>query len=258
MITEALMTLIDEYDAIYVSSDLLKLPAAKRKQPDVLILELFKFLAKISKDKSVFMPTATLNLCNTNFVFDALTTPSYQMGTIAEIYRKKHSTIRSNHPLWSHCGSGPIAKEILSTSPPNAYGAISFWDLILQKRVLHLGIGTSLLQTPSVVHHAEQTVGVPYRFCKLFRNKVCNEKNEIKEKLFTMYVIRDDLKVIRDGNIKLCQGFDVDYMDNQNSIIAYDLNRFYEHLIKKITSNPLVWVKNEAEVLVELLKSQNC
>ena len=73
-----------------------------------------------------------------------------------------------------------------------------------------------------------------------------------------MYVIRDDLKVIRDGNIKLCQGFDVDYMDNQNSIIAYDLNRFYEHLIKKITSNPLVWVKNEAEVLVELLKSQNC
>ena len=39
---------------------------------------------------SIFVPTATLNLCNTKIPFDPQNSPSHNMGPFAEYLRKKN------------------------------------------------------------------------------------------------------------------------------------------------------------------------
>ena len=41
----------------------------------------------MGKNYTIFSPSASMNLCNTNKPFDLYKTPSYQMGPLAEFLR---------------------------------------------------------------------------------------------------------------------------------------------------------------------------
>ena len=75
----------------------------------------------VGKNGTIFSPSASMNLVNSYVLFDLKNTPSYKMGPLAEMIRKK-SKFRSLHPYWSICGYGKNVKDIsnehhLSKSP---------------------------------------------------------------------------------------------------------------------------------------------
>ena len=68
-------------------SSISKIRIRKQKKLELI----FKSLKKTMGDNySIFVPTATLNLCNTKIPFDPQNSPSHNMGPFAEYLRKKN------------------------------------------------------------------------------------------------------------------------------------------------------------------------
>ena len=247
LLSSELKTLISQYETVYFTCDIRRLPWVREYPLDVVIGSVLDFINEVSKSQSVFLPSATLSLCNNPDIFDIKLTPSENMGVIAERYRLEFAEVRSAHPFWSHCGSGDVARKILSEVHMNAYGAGSVWEKLLECRTLHISIGANLFQTPSIVHHVEQSVGVPYRYTKLFEKKVRYSEDCVTKGIYSLYVLDKAVDLVRDGNIKLCNNFEADYHNPGSGITAYDLGKFYSHLTKKFMENPFIWLRNEQE-----------
>ena len=135
----------------------------------------------MGKNYSIFVPTASLNLCNTKIPFDLVNTPSDKMGPFAEYIRTKNST-RSLHPFWSISGLGKNAK-ILKKVSKHAYGYGSPWSKMLDLDFLQLNIGMHPSKAVTLVHYVETLIGVPYRYSKVFKHKI-KLKNKIYEDNF--------------------------------------------------------------------------
>ena len=84
---------------IYVTSNLSSLGKIKvEKQKKLKIIE--KTLQSVlSKNFSIFSPAASMNLCNTSFVYDPNVTPSHGMGPLSEYFRKKKLCKKSSSIL---------------------------------------------------------------------------------------------------------------------------------------------------------------
>tara|TARA_B100000787_G_scaffold170280_1_gene165632 strand:+ start:3299 stop:4114 length:816 start_codon:yes stop_codon:yes gene_type:complete len=172
---------MDQTKNVYITSNLTKISKFRIPKKDKLNL-LYKCIKKkLGKNHSIFVPTATLNLCNTKIPFDLKNTPSDKMGPFAEYIRSKNST-RSNHPFWSVSGIGKNAKILKSVSK-HAYGYGSPWSKMLDLDFLQLNIGMHPSKAVTLVHHIETIVGVPYRYNKLFKHKIKLE-NKIYEDNF--------------------------------------------------------------------------
>ena len=85
---------------LFVTSNLskLKYPQLKKDLKLKLILESIK--ETMGKNYTIFTPTSTLNLVNTNEIFDIKKTKSFKMGPLSEYIRNQNS-VRSLHPYWS-------------------------------------------------------------------------------------------------------------------------------------------------------------
>lgn len=155
---------------VYITSNLTNI--SKIRIPKQKKLELiFNSLTKtIGKKYTIFVPGASLNLCNSNIPFDLANTPSHKMGPLAEYIRKKKS-IRSIHPFWSICGIGQNSK-ILKDVSKHAYGYGSPWSKMLDFDFLQLNIGMHPSKAVTLIHHIETIIGVPYRYSKSFKHKV--------------------------------------------------------------------------------------
>lgn len=155
---------------IYITSNLTKISRyrfSKQKKLDLI----FKSIKKtLGKNYTIFVPTASLNLCNTKIPFDVENTPSDKMGPFAEYIRSKNST-RSLHPFWSISGLGKNAK-ILKKVSKHAYGYGSPWSKMLDLDFLQLNIGMHPSKAVTLVHHVETVIGVPYRYNKVFKHQI--------------------------------------------------------------------------------------
>ncbi len=94
--------------------------------------------------------------------FDHLTTPSSpDVGTLAEVFRRRRGTLVSNHPEGRFGASGRLAGRLLADVPwDDYYGAGSPLERFVERggRVLRLGAG---LDTVTVLHYAEYLVPLP-------------------------------------------------------------------------------------------------
>ena len=125
----------------------------------------------IGKKGSIFVPTATMNLCNSDKVFDPESTPSFEMGAFSEYVRQLEGSVRSMHPFWSVSGNGPIAERLRRVSR-HAYGVGSPWSILLEEDARQLNLGIHPSKAVTLIHHAETVVGVPYRYTKEFLHPV--------------------------------------------------------------------------------------
>ncbi len=94
--------------------------------------------------------------------FDHLTTPSSpDVGTLAEVFRRRRGTLSSNHPEGRFGASGRLASRLVADVPwDDYYGAGSPLERFVERggRVLRLGAG---LDTLTVLHYAEYLVPLP-------------------------------------------------------------------------------------------------
>ena len=173
---------INKTKNIYVTSNLSKLNRYRIPKESKLKIIFSSLKETIGKDYSIFSPGASLNLCNTDTIFDVNNTPTFEMGPLAEYIRKKKST-RSVHPYWSIVGVGKNAKLLKKVSK-HAYGVGSPWTTMLDLDVTQLNLGIHPSKAVTLIHHIETIVGVPYRFTKEFEHKVKDGKRIYKSKFY--------------------------------------------------------------------------
>ena len=155
---------------IFITGNLTQISNLRIKKKDKLSA-IFNSLKKtLGTGYTIFVPTATLNLCNNNIIFDLKNTPSDKMGPLSEFVRLQNS-VRSLHPFWSVSGVGKKARLLKSVSK-HAYGYGSPWSKMLDNDFVQVNLGTHPSKAVTLIHHIETIVGVPYRYNKKFLKKI--------------------------------------------------------------------------------------
>ena len=173
----------------------------------VLEAHLRAFRQLLGPEGTLFVPTASLNLCNTEAVFDKTTTPSSDMGIFSEYVRMQPGAIRSLHPFWSVAGLGPAAPLVLEKISRHAYGWGSVFHRFVEADVLAINVGKPPAHAIPVVHHVETVIGVPYRYTKEFLHLVRCE-GEVRREPFYLSVLYRDVEFARDRNRKIMARFE--------------------------------------------------
>ena len=157
----------------------------------------------IPRDFTIFVPTPTLNLCNTNIPFDKENTKSHNASAFAELIRNKSNAIRSSHPFWSVAGLGKNSK-LLSSISKHAYGTGSIWSKLLEIDCLQINFGMHPSKAVTLIHHIETIVGVPYRYTKEFFHPI-KKNNKVNKENFYLSVMYKNTDINK--KIKLNEHF---------------------------------------------------
>jgi aminoglycoside 3-N-acetyltransferase len=201
----------------------------------------------IGKSGTIIVPTATLNLCNTNRVFDQKSTPSYNMGSFSEMVRGKKGAKRSLHPLWSVSAIGKLSNYFTKNLSKHGFGYNSIWTKLINKNSLSLHIGVDPRKSISIIHYIELMAGVPYRFTKTFNQYIIKNGNKKKEEFFH-FCVNNEKKLIRDRNIKIFKNFSKKSRPKKikfekGEIVLFSLKDFYEINLEYLTKNPYGWTR---------------
>lgn len=192
---------------IYVGADLTRLMRYEEPGRENLLAAHLRALRELlGPAGTVFVPTASLNLCNTDIVFDVQATASSDMGLFAEYVRTRADAVRSFHPFWSVAGIGPAAAELLKDVPRHSYGWGSVFQRFVEHDVLGVNIGKSPHFSISVIHHIETVVGVPYRYTKEFIHPV-RRGGVVTQEPFYLSVLYRDCDIVRDQNRKIFDNY---------------------------------------------------
>ena len=210
---------------------------------EVLYGELNRF-----KNSTILVPTASLNILETNEIFDISRTKSSRMGYFSEYIRKKKLSKRSNHPIWSFSAIGKYSKQILENVPKNSYGQNSVFDRLLNYNTYYICLG-DLKNCISPIHYVEQMVGVPYRFFKEFEVNI-KKKNKIKKETIYFYAMLENSKIQKDYNHKslkiLINNKTVKIFNYKNfDIYLSDYKKLIKTLVHIFDKNPKIFLKNE-------------
>lgn len=192
---------------IYVAADIGKLLRYRKPGRDnCLNAHLRAFRELLGSTGTIFVPTASLNLCNSSVPFDLQATPSKDMGVFAEFVRTRPEAVRSFHPFWSLAGIGPAAGDFLNDISRHAYGWGSVFQRFVEHDVLGINIGKSPHYSISVIHHIETIVGVPYRYTKEFIHPVIRGSKVVFEPFYLSVLYRQS-DIVRDQNRKILANF---------------------------------------------------
>lgn len=119
----------------------------------------------IGPDRTLLMPTFSFSFFN-DYRFHYRDTPS-NMGALSEAFRTLKGVARTPCPINSYAVRGP--KSHLFLKPPSGdtcWGPGSVFETLYKCNALVIGFGEPLAKSASIFHHAEEIVGVPYRYFK--------------------------------------------------------------------------------------------
>ena len=154
---------------------------------------------------TIAMTTASTYLCETGADFTLENSPC-DRGVLNEYMRKLPETRRSLHPFVSYSAHGPLAEKLTAHISKTGYGPESPMERIVAARSRALNIGIPARYTPSLVHHAEQLIGVPYRYYKEFPNRVF-AGGEYVGTDYLLYVRYLDADIEKDQKVRLFRHF---------------------------------------------------
>jgi len=178
-------------DSCYVAGNISALARTRIKKNILLPTFLASLEDVIGPLGTIFSPSASMNLCNTDIPYDIVNTPSHEMGAFAEHIRLAPGAIRSFHPFWSISGLGKNASMLKRVSR-HSYGSGSPWSNFLDLDALQINIGFHPSKAVTLIHHIEVTVGVPYRYTKEFLHPILKEDGSISVEPFYMSVMYRD------------------------------------------------------------------
>lgn len=144
----------------------------------------------LGKSGTLAAPTFTFAFCR-GTTYDPRTSPSERMGVLSEAIRTRQGARRTPHPMQSLALIGPLAASVCAPDLPSAYQAGGPFDRLLEHEFDLLLLGASV-QAASLVHLAEERVGVPYRYRKSFTAPYVHE-GSANERTYKMYVRDLDL-----------------------------------------------------------------
>lgn len=123
--------------------------------------------------------------------YDPQSTPSVGMGVFSEVVRQHPLALRTPHPMQSVAVLGRYAADLAGRDTLSAFDPGSAFERMVELDFKILLLGADV-QAVSLLHYAEQRVGVPYRYWKEFTGQV--KRGELwEERTYCMYVRDLDL-----------------------------------------------------------------
>ena len=187
---------LERKETCYIAGNISAL-ARTRLKKDILLPTFIDALQEvIGPMGTVFSPSASMNLCNTNTSFDIASTPSHEMGALAEYIRLANGSVRSRHPFWSISGIGHNSK-ILRNVSRHSYGVGSPWSKFLDLDTRQINVGLHPSKAVTLIHHIEVAVGVPYRYTKEFMHPILQKDGSILDEPFYMSVMYQESDILK-------------------------------------------------------------
>jgi aminoglycoside 3-N-acetyltransferase len=238
---------------VYIGSDfgrMITSPCANKHE--LMAAHLDAIRALVGVEGTVVVPVATLNLCNTDIVFDPATTPSRGMGVFSEFVRVQPGARRSFHPFWSLAALGAQAAEIVEDAPRHAFGYDSPWARLVSADAVSLHIGVQPRHSFSVIHHIELVVGVPYRYTKEFLHPV-QRPNGVCIEPFYHFVCYRDMDIERDRNAKIYAHFEahstiLEAKHARGGLWSYPMRAFYDVTARFLAHDLYGWLAREPAI----------
>nr|MBI3612742.1 AAC(3) family N-acetyltransferase [Nitrospirota bacterium] len=251
-VTAALLDVgVAHRQVLLVYSDVAYLgPLAGASSRSEYLTALWNCLREVADDQTtIVMSTASIYLCGSGEDFILETSPC-DTGLLNEHMRTQPGTKRSLHPFVSYSANGPRAEALTARISKSGYGVESPMERMVatDARALHIGIPARF--SPSVVHHVEQLVGVPYRYYKEFPNRVFAGGQYVGTD-YLLYVRNLDADIEKDRNIRLFGGFmeqghrlDAVKLPSGCVLESYDLPALYRAGIELLREDPYGLLKH--------------
>ncbi len=205
--------------------------------------------AIIGTGGTIVVPTATLNLCNSETPFDPDTTPGFRMGVISEYVRTRPGARRSFHPFVSYAALGDRADEITQNVARHAFGPETPEARMIALGARHIALGISPRLTTATNHHLEFTIGVPYRYVREYIHPVVRA-GAVRHEPFYQHVWYRGVE--RDANRKLFERFAAvhplrEARAGQGRMTSYSMADFFKTGLRIFLDDMYVWCASEPE-----------
>jgi aminopeptidase-like protein/aminoglycoside N3'-acetyltransferase len=144
---------------------------------------------------TILVPTFSLSFLKDQD-FNPATSPSVPGNwsswlEFLEYFRGLPNVVRSSDPLYSVSGSGPLAHDLLTNLPASSFGNDCFYARLMDRGGMLCSIGGSLGHAPFITF-VEETVGVPFRYKKLFTGKIWENGRPKKQAWISTVPIQAD------------------------------------------------------------------
>ena len=149
-----------------------------------LIIEHLK--EKIGPEGTLVIPSYNWEFCKEKS-FDYKNTKSI-CGSLSNLCLEDKEFRRTKNPIYSFLVYGKYKNVLCNYEHKNCFDHNSPFGFLIEKQSKLLVLGLDYKNTYTLVHTAEQEVGVDYRYFKNFTGDYVDEHNNILKKEFTMYV----------------------------------------------------------------------
>ncbi|CCQ75518.1 AAC(3) family N-acetyltransferase [Magnetospira sp. QH-2] len=240
---------VEEGRLVYVTSDLGRLPGFETPgKKAVLQAHLGALQSLLGETGTLVVPTASLNLCNTQVLFDPDLTPSHNVGVFSEYVRRLPDARRSFHPFVSYTALGPQAAEIVNDVARHAFGPESPEGRMVERDALSVSIGLYPRFTCSTMHHVEHLMAVPYRYTKEYMHPVKRDGRQVIEP-FYQYVWYWETDIERSYGKVVFEDFLVDneikdVSIGKGQIFSYSMSQFVASAIQSFKRDLYIWSVN--------------
>ena len=159
-----------------------------------LLFELLR--AKVGETGTIVVPTFNFGFCS-GIPYDIRNTPAEGMGAFSEFVRARHDSVRSLHAMQSVSATGLHAGDFRKGDPECAYSDQGAFASLLELDATVVLIGTDFCAA-SLIHRAELTAGVPYRFMKAFEGAYVDLDGLSSTRTYTMHARMDSPEPVLD------------------------------------------------------------
>jgi aminoglycoside 3-N-acetyltransferase len=167
-------------DTVMVQSSLLHIGPVERGSTRQGLAEFYyrAFREAIGPDGTVLVHTPFEAYGRFNEPFDSMSSPSTG-GLLSEFVRNLPDAVRSQHPIVSVAGVGPMAEPICGGNHCSGFGWDSPWGRMHRENVRFVCLGLGLSKGLSFLHYIEAMFGVPYQYTKVYRAPVYRDRMPI-------------------------------------------------------------------------------
>lgn len=175
---------LNKGDRIWLSSELLKLVLMlKKEKVNFDGNELIDaFIRAIGEEGTILIPTFSFDFSNKK-IYDIINTKG-TTGALGNIALQREDFVRTKHPMHSFAVWGKDAELLAKMENKNSFGVDSPFGYCLQRHVKQIIVGTDYVHAMTLIHYAEYTCNVPYRFAKSFTGQYVDEAGVSEERTY--------------------------------------------------------------------------
>ena len=178
---------IHKYENILINSNILEFLINQKRNKQIFKISKFvnHLINALNSKATLFIPAYNWDFCKGKIYDPQKTEP--KTGSLAKAVMSRSDFVRTNNPIYSFFVYGKKAQKFLKKNDSNCFSIKSVFGYLIEKKAINLFLGVDYKNAFTFVHVAEQKARVNYRYLKVFKGKVVQNK-KIKKKQIKLYV----------------------------------------------------------------------